>query len=144
MAAAAATDVEMKRLDRVYWYTLEFGLVEEGGAAKAFGAGLLSSVGELTDFDQHAELKGWNLDQIAEAPFDSEEGINVRQGRFYKRMADSFVVEVKAEELTEEAFAKSGEEGKKAVSLIQAKVSHVADQEGGSGVYRQEPSAKGN
>ena len=60
----------MKRLDRVYWYTLEFGLVEEGGAAKAFGAGLLSSVGELTDFDQHAELKGWNLDQIAEAPFD--------------------------------------------------------------------------
>jgi phenylalanine-4-hydroxylase len=28
-------------------WTLEFGLVDEGGEAKAFGAGLLSSAGEL-------------------------------------------------------------------------------------------------
>ncbi len=32
---------------QVYWYTVEFGVVREGGAIKAFGAGVLSSYGEL-------------------------------------------------------------------------------------------------
>jgi len=70
VAAAAAGDEEMQRLNRVYWYTLEFGLVEEVGSTRAFGAGLLSSAGELNDFDRHAELKDWNLDGMAETPFD--------------------------------------------------------------------------
>jgi phenylalanine-4-hydroxylase len=48
LAAARATDAEIERLTRVYWYTLEFGVVEEGGELRAIGAGLLSSVGELT------------------------------------------------------------------------------------------------
>ncbi|MEW1658014.1 phenylalanine 4-monooxygenase [Streptomyces sp. NPDC093707] len=34
-------------LSRVYWYTLEFGLVAESGTPKTFGAGLLSSYGEI-------------------------------------------------------------------------------------------------
>lgn len=34
-------------LARVYWYTIEFGLVVEGGSLKAFGAGIVSSAGEL-------------------------------------------------------------------------------------------------
>ena len=40
--------VEM--LSRLYWYTIEFGLVHDeraGGAVRAYGAGLLSSPGEL-------------------------------------------------------------------------------------------------
>jgi phenylalanine-4-hydroxylase len=32
---------------QVYWYTVEFGVVREGGDIKAFGSGLLSSFGEL-------------------------------------------------------------------------------------------------
>jgi phenylalanine-4-hydroxylase len=32
---------------QVYWYTVEFGVVREGGEIKAFGAGVLSSFGEL-------------------------------------------------------------------------------------------------
>jgi phenylalanine-4-hydroxylase len=31
----------------VYWYTVEFGVVREGASIKAFGAGVLSSYGEL-------------------------------------------------------------------------------------------------
>jgi phenylalanine-4-hydroxylase len=70
IAAEVASAQEMDRLDRVYWYTLEFGLVEERGSPKAFGAGLLSSVGELTEFETHADLQDWSLDQISQTPFD--------------------------------------------------------------------------
>lgn len=32
---------------QVFWYTVEFGVVREGGTVKAFGAAILSSYGEL-------------------------------------------------------------------------------------------------
>jgi phenylalanine-4-hydroxylase len=37
----------LKYLARLYWYTIEFGLVHEGGHARAYGAGILSSPAEL-------------------------------------------------------------------------------------------------
>ncbi len=36
----------LDRLARLYWYTVEFGLVEEGGGVRIFGAGILSSFTE--------------------------------------------------------------------------------------------------
>jgi phenylalanine-4-hydroxylase len=36
----------VKMLARLYWYTVEFGLVRSGAALKAYGAGILSSRGE--------------------------------------------------------------------------------------------------
>ena len=36
----------LKRLARLYWYTVEFGLVEEAGALRIFGSGIVSSHGE--------------------------------------------------------------------------------------------------
>lgn len=36
----------LKRLARLYWYTVEFGLVEEAGSLRIYGAGIVSSRGE--------------------------------------------------------------------------------------------------
>jgi phenylalanine-4-hydroxylase len=36
----------LKKLARLYWYTVEFGLVREGGALRIYGSGIVSSHGE--------------------------------------------------------------------------------------------------
>lgn len=36
----------LKRLARLYWYTVEFGLIEEAGSLRIYGAGIVSSRGE--------------------------------------------------------------------------------------------------
>lgn len=65
--ARIASDKQLEELGRLYWFTVEFGLVEHEGEIKAYGAGLLSSFGEL----EHAFS-----DNVVRKPFDLEEVIN--------------------------------------------------------------------
>ena len=69
-AAKRASPAAVKGLIVVYWYTLEFGACREDGRVKAYGAGLLSSFGELGAFDQQAELRDFNIDEMFQASYD--------------------------------------------------------------------------
>ncbi|MEV0596520.1 phenylalanine 4-monooxygenase [Nonomuraea cavernae] len=54
LAGAAARRVEsveaLEFVSKVFWFTLEFGVMREGAELKAYGAGILSSYGEIEEF----------------------------------------------------------------------------------------------
>ncbi|MFO6453153.1 MULTISPECIES: phenylalanine 4-monooxygenase [unclassified Aeromicrobium] len=56
VAGAAARRVEsdeaLEFVSKVFWFTLEFGVVHEPDGLKAYGAGILSSPGEIEEFRQ--------------------------------------------------------------------------------------------
>ncbi len=59
----------LRFLSHVFWYTMEFGVVREGGQLRAFGAGILSSVGETASFGD-ADLRPVDLLAMGRAEYD--------------------------------------------------------------------------
>jgi phenylalanine-4-hydroxylase len=69
-AASRVDDAALAELERVYWYTMEFGLVLQDGQTRAYGAGLLSSFGELERFAASATIRRFDPDEAAGRPYD--------------------------------------------------------------------------
>jgi phenylalanine-4-hydroxylase len=63
------TDAALRLLSRVFWFTFEFGVVEEGGELKTYGAGILSSFGELDAF-RDAEIRAFDFAEMARIEYD--------------------------------------------------------------------------
>lgn len=61
----------LKRLARIYWYTVEFGLIRSGEGLKIYGAGIASSGGE-TAFSLESSSPhrlGFNLARLMRTPY---------------------------------------------------------------------------
>lgn len=73
-AASRSDDAMVEVLVRIYWWTLEFGLVRHEGELKAVGAGLLSSAGELAgavaETSGQPELQPWDINSMARTDYD--------------------------------------------------------------------------
>ncbi len=69
--ARLANDEQLEGLGRIYWFTVEYGLVEADGDIKAFGAGLLSSFKELKNaFTDNVERRPFVLEEVIEQDYD--------------------------------------------------------------------------
>jgi phenylalanine-4-hydroxylase len=103
------TDEENLRfLSRVFWFSVEFGVVVEHGELKAYGAGILSSYGEIDEFRdmQHRPL---DLIEMGTADYDithyqpvlyrAESLDEVREvvGGFFRTCTDESIAELRAQ-----------------------------------------------
>ena len=66
------SDAHTERLARLFWFTVEFGLIHEGGKVKLYGSGLISSEGE----GHHAlespkvERRKFDLEKVCNTTFE--------------------------------------------------------------------------
>jgi phenylalanine-4-hydroxylase len=65
----ATTDDALEWFSRVFWFTLEFGVVRERGELRTYGAGLLSSYGEIEVF-RDAEIREFDLAAMGRTDYD--------------------------------------------------------------------------
>ena len=79
LAAIRYTPEERKSLGSLWWYTIEFGFLREGGELKALGAGLMSSV---------AELQRAYSDQVERLPYSLEafENLDPSPHQFHNKL----------------------------------------------------------
>jgi phenylalanine-4-hydroxylase len=64
----------LERIGRVFWYTVEFGLIRQGGKVKVYGSGLISSNGECSRvIDGGCEVRSFVLDEVLRTPVKVDE-----------------------------------------------------------------------
>jgi phenylalanine-4-hydroxylase len=63
------TEEALRFLSHVFWYTMEFGVVREDDELRAYGAGILSSVGETTTF-RDTDLRPADFLAMGRAEYD--------------------------------------------------------------------------
>ncbi|MFC6009559.1 phenylalanine 4-monooxygenase [Nocardia lasii] len=63
------TDAALKFLADVFWFSLEFGVVREDDEIRCYGAGLLSSFGEIDEFRQ-ARLRRFDVAEMGTIAYD--------------------------------------------------------------------------
>jgi phenylalanine-4-hydroxylase len=71
IAATARSEEETVAMARLFWFTVEFGLVQEGGRVKVYGSGLISSHGDAANaLGDKCERRPFSLDAVLAQPFE--------------------------------------------------------------------------
>lgn len=69
-AAAARTEDDVERMARLFWFTVEFGLVRERGAVRVYGSGLISSAGDAANaLGPTCKRLPFSLDAVMAQPY---------------------------------------------------------------------------
>jgi phenylalanine-4-hydroxylase len=65
VAASCRTEKQRTQLTRLFWFTVEFGLIEEGGAIKVYGSGLISSAADCANaLSDKCDHRPFSLDAV--------------------------------------------------------------------------------
>jgi phenylalanine-4-hydroxylase len=101
-----ADEENLRFLSRVFWFTVEFGVVVEDGELKAYGAGILSSYGEIDEF-REMEHRPIDLVEMGTADYDithyqpvlyraeSLEEVREVVGGFFRTCSDESITEMR-------------------------------------------------
>jgi phenylalanine-4-hydroxylase len=74
LCARIADEAILERIGRVFWYTVEFGLIRQDGKVRVYGSGLISSNGECSNV-LHAgcQVKPFVLEEVMRTPVKVDE-----------------------------------------------------------------------
>jgi phenylalanine-4-hydroxylase len=74
VAAAAENEEDTTRMARLFWFTVEFGVIRQNSKIKLYGSGLISSHGESTYvLSGGPEIRDFNLDEVINRDFNISE-----------------------------------------------------------------------
>ena len=74
VCAGLTSAEDLERMGRLFWFTVEFGVIREGGEIKVYGSGLVSSHGECTRVMERGsgvEIRDFNLQQVLREKVDT-------------------------------------------------------------------------
>jgi phenylalanine-4-hydroxylase len=71
IAADATSEDETTQMARLFWFTVEFGLIRESGRVKIYGSGLISSHGDAANaLGDRCDRRSFALDDVLAQPFE--------------------------------------------------------------------------
>jgi phenylalanine-4-hydroxylase len=74
VAARASTEADVEMMTRLFWFTVEFGLIREGDGAKIYGSGLISSAGDAANaLGPNCDRRPFSVDAVISQSFRIDE-----------------------------------------------------------------------
>jgi phenylalanine-4-hydroxylase len=97
----SASESQREDIKRLAWYSTEFGLIKEAGDLKIFGAGLMSSAGEIQNvLERNVDIRPFTIENVVGHEkavwsfnsvlfwFDSLDALKAELRRYFDRLPD--------------------------------------------------------
>ena len=74
LGSAARSEPALREVTRLFWFTVEFGLVREGGGTRIYGSGLISSHGDAAKaLGPDCDRRPFRLKHVLAQPFEIDD-----------------------------------------------------------------------